>query len=515
MSSTRVFVIGLDGATFDLLHPWIEEGRLPTLGKLMKTSSYGPLRSTIPPVTAPAWTSFMTGVNPGKHGIYDFISFKADSSEKILVNSTHIRSKRVWDLAGTQGKRSIILNVPLTYPPQKIEGIMVSGFPLPEQGEFIYPKEMGRELEEKVGPWWKEIGGELFRNFDEDLFFREACECFETRLRVVDFLMEKDWDLFVIVTMETDRLQHLMWEKKEERLLPFYQRVDEGIGNFINRLEDRDFLIILSDHGFGPEKKTLYLNTWLKERGFLKSRKRWVRSDPGIEVEVPHRKATPFLHRIRRAVGKRKEVIDWEETVACFFDTGLVHGIGINLKGREPKGAVDPRDYEKIRNRIMEEVRELKDEEGERVIQEIYKREDLYQGPFVNRAPDIVLVPDFAYTFSNRIRDFISKKRQDHRGVHRLNGIFFLRGPGVRKGKKMEGAQIIDVAPTILHLLGLPVPRGMDGRVLTEAFESDFLQSTPVCFDGTPLEVDLSKYEMTEKEAEDVKKMLKGLGYID
>ena len=142
--------MGLDGATFDLLGPWIEEGELPTLRKILDKSSYGWLESTIPPISPPAWTSFMTGVNPGRHGIYDFIGFKPNSFEKVLLNSTHIRSKRFWDIAGERGRRSILLHIPLTYPPQKVEGVMISGIPAPPRGEFIYPEEMGKELEERV-----------------------------------------------------------------------------------------------------------------------------------------------------------------------------------------------------------------------------------------------------------------------------------------------------------------------------------------------------------------------------
>ena len=146
MTSTRVFVIGIDGATFDLLGPWIEEGKLPNFRKVMEEGSYGRIESTIPPISPPAWASFMTGVNPGKHGIYDFVTFRPNSFEKVLVNSSFVHSKSFWNLAGDRGKRSIILYVPLTYPIQEINGVMISGIPVPPKGEFIYPKEMEREL---------------------------------------------------------------------------------------------------------------------------------------------------------------------------------------------------------------------------------------------------------------------------------------------------------------------------------------------------------------------------------
>lgn len=514
---TRVFVVGLDGATFDLIDPWIRGGELPHLKKIIDGSSYGRLESTIPPISPPAWASFMTGVNPGRHGVYDFITFKPDSFEKILVNSSHIRSKRFWDLAGEKKKKSIVLYIPLTYPPQRIEGVMISGIPVPPKGEFIYPQEMERELQENVGTWWMELDGDRFRDPDEKALLSEVYQSLETRFRVTNYLMAKGWDLFILVITETDVLQHLLWQERDRFLLPLYRKIDEMLGLFVEKLREEDVVLILSDHGFGPVRKTLYLNTWLKEKGLLASQKEWVHGKENTETEIfPRRRRLSFLQRVKQGLRKRRSVIDWDKTQAYFFDTGQLQGVGINLKGREPRGVVGPDDYEGVRDRVIEELHAMVDEEeGRRVIEKAFRREEIYWGPYVKNAPDIVFVPNYEYMISSRIRDGLLKERRDGRGVHRLHGIFILHGPGIRKGKRIEGAHIMDMAPTILYLLGLPAPKGFDGKVLTDALESDRLTNSPIQFEEVSLEVKAPEVDMTEDEVEEMKKRLRGLRYID
>jgi predicted AlkP superfamily phosphohydrolase/phosphomutase len=514
----RVFVIGLDGATFDLLNPWVEEGKLPNLKKLMERSTYGCLESTIPPISPPAWTSFMTGVNPGKHGIFDFVTFKPNSFEKVLVNSSHIGSKRLWDLVGENGKKSIILYVPLTYPINKIEGVMISGIPVPPDGEFIYPKEMGKELEGKLGRWWMEIDGERFRDFREEKFLGEIYQTLESRFRVAHYLMTKEWDLFVLVFMETDLVQHFLWEEKERCILPLYMKIDEVIRHLMESLRGEDIVFILSDHGFGPIRKALYLNTWLKEKDFLVGKKQWLHSKETADTEIFHRKGSPSLvKRIKWTLSnKRRPVIDWSRTQAYFINTGQFHGIRINLKGREPEGIINPEEYDYVRDKIIAELNAMVDEEEERrVIECVFRREDIYWGHYVDRAPDIIFVPDYEYILSDRVRDHIFKRRRDGRGVHRREGILIIHGPNIKKGEKVDGAHIVDIAPSILYLLGIPIPKGFDGKVLKEIFEPHILDTYPIKFEDIPLELESNQFMMTEEEEEEIRKRLRGLGYIE
>jgi predicted AlkP superfamily phosphohydrolase/phosphomutase len=516
MSSTRVFVLGLDGATFDLLDPWIEEGRLPHLRRMMERATYGRLESTIPPITPPAWTSFMTGVNPGKHGVWDFFTSKPNSFEKVLVNSSHIRSKRFWDLAEERGKKSILLYVPLTYPPQRVEGVMISGIPAPPHGEFIYPKEIERELEEKLGKWWVEPDGDKLRDFHEETFLDEIDQTLEARFRVANYLMAKEWDLFVFVIMETDWMQHFLWGEKERCLLPFYMKIDGMIGHFMELLKEEDVTLLLSDHGFGTVRKTFYMNTWLRGKGFLASRRQWVRSKEKLDIGIFHHRKDPSLvQKIKWALGKKKSEIDWNKTQAYFINTGHSYGIKINLMGREPEGIVQPEEYQEVRHRIIEELNLTVDEpEGRRVFERVFRREDIYWGPYTKEAPDIIFIPDCEYTLNDRMKDDIFKKNKEGRSFHRRDGILILQGPGIKKGKKIMGAHIMDVAPTILYLLGLPVSLGFDGKVLTEALEPDALKANPIRTEDIPLEVKVAGFEMTGTEEEEIKKKLRGLGYM-
>jgi predicted AlkP superfamily phosphohydrolase/phosphomutase len=510
----RILIVGLDGATFDLLGPWMERGELPRLKGLLERSSHGRLLSTIPPISPPAWASFMTGVNPGKHGIYDFIAFKDHSFEKVLLNATHIRSRRFWDLAGRHGRKSTILHLPLTYPPQPLDGVMISGNPVPPGARGIYPPEMAEELDAKVGTWWLEVEGEQFRKFDPETFLERIGQSLEVRRKVGRYLLAGDWDLFVLVLTETDMVQHLLWEKKEECLLPVYRKVDEMVGDFTSFLGEDDFLLILSDHGFGPVRKTFYLNTWLAAKGFLAVGPAEEAAGAGGAATAPERSL------LRRLLGgfrrQKRKGIRWDRTQAYFYNTGQLHGIGINLKGREPGGIVPPGEYETVRKSVMESLAGARDpENGKVVVEQIFRREDLYTGPHVEDAPDIVFVPNYEYMVSDRIRSRPFRKREDGRGVHRRDGIFLLKGAGIREGYPVEGATLLDMAPTILHLLGLPVPRGMDGRVLGEVFLPGVLEGRPVEYEEVPLEAETDGFKMAPAEEEEVKMRLRGLGYIE
>lgn len=516
MDSRRVVVIGLDGATFDLLDPWIKEGRLPNLRRMMERSTYGRLESTIPPISPPAWTSFATGVNPGKHGLLDFITFEPVSFKKIFVNSSHVRSKRFWDLAGEKGKKNIILYIPVTYPPQKIEGTMVSGFPAPSQGEFICPKEMNKELEEKLGTWWVKVDADKYSD-SEEAFLEEIYRSLETRFRVVDYLMMKEWDFFVFVIMETDWVQHFFWGKKDQCILPLYLKIDGMIGHFMESLKEEDVILILSDHGFGPIRKTFYLNSWLREKGFLASKTQLGYSRENlVEGIFQRRKGFSWVKKIRWALSKRNTVIDWNKTQVFLNNTGSIYGARINLMGREPEGIVRPEEYDEVRNRVIEKLSlATDDQEGKKVMERIYRKEDIYWGPYTKNAPDIIFVPDCEYTLSGQIKDEFFKKSREGRSYHRPEGILILYGPGIKKGRKIKGTHIMDVAPTILYLLGLPIPKGFDGRVLTEALETHVLKTSPVRVEDTSLVVEVPEFVMEGAEEEDVRKRLRGLGYIE
>jgi predicted AlkP superfamily phosphohydrolase/phosphomutase len=319
------------------------------------------------------------------------------------------------------------------------------------------------------------------------------------------------------VIMETDMVQHLLWEERERCLFPLYKKIDDRMGRLLEKLREEDIVVVLSDHGFGPVRKTLYLNTWLRQKGFLADRKEWARHEEVSEPEIFQRqRKSSIFQRMRWLLKKPKRMIDWRRTEAYFFDTGQLQGIGINLKGREPEGIATPEKYEELRQRIIDEMGGLVDEaEGTKVIERVFRREEIYQGPYVKTAPDIVFIPNYEYIMSSRIREGTFKERKDGRGVHRLHGIFMIRGAGIKMGNSLKGIHIMDVAPTILYLLGLPVPTGFDGKVLTEVLLPALQEAHPVRFEEVSLDVESSRFEMAEDEIEEVKKKLMGLGYIE
>jgi predicted AlkP superfamily phosphohydrolase/phosphomutase len=230
---------------------------------------------------------------------------------------------------------------------------------------------------------------------------------------------------------------------------------------------------------------------------------------------VHHKKEFSQIQKVKYLLVKKRLGIDWQKTQAYFYLTGWFWGIRINLKGREPNGIVQPKEYDEVRNRIMEAMKlTVDEEEGIRVIERVYRREDIYSGAYTKDAPDIIFTLNPDYYISDRIGNDIFRKRRDRGGFHRWDGMFILHGPGIKKGERITGPHIMDVAPTILYLLGLPIPEGFDGKVLTGALEPDVLKAYPIRTEDISLEVEGTDFVMTKTEEEEVRKSLRGLGYL-
>ena len=273
----RVIVIGLDGATFDLILPWVKEGHLPTFKKLMENGSWGELESTMPPLTGPAWSSFMTGKNPGKHGIFDFMCRDPKGYDWITINATQRKGPSFWRLLSDRGKRVIIFNVPVTYPPEEVNGVMISGYLTPPKAkDFVFPPALKKDLEGQIGLDSTFFPGATYSVGREEKFIQAVDEMTDRTIRVMDFLMGRfPWDCFVGVFQTPDLLQHCLWKDLGhpvfgKAFLDQYQKIDRYLGTLLPSLDDRTLLMIMSDHGFGDLKKQIFLNTWLLSKGFLK-----------------------------------------------------------------------------------------------------------------------------------------------------------------------------------------------------------------------------------------------------
>jgi len=550
----RVFIIGLDGATFDLILPWIKEGKLPSLSHMMENGAYGELRSTIPILTPAAWSSFMTGKNPGKHGIVGFFTRENDSYVVKVINSTHRSAKEIWTILSEKGKKVGIVNVPLTYPPKSVNGFMVTGMMTPPKSDnFTYPPPLKEEVEKVVGSGTLDP---LLTSLErEEVFINEVFDSTEKLAKISLLLTEKqEPDFFMVVFNGTDYIQHRFWKyidpkhpeykaeksvKYRKMFLQLYQRIDEILGNFLKKTDERTTVIVMSDHGSGPLHKYIHVNSWLMQTGLLKLRKRLTTRlkcflyRRGINpqkilnalfsihlgnIRIKTDRTDKKLQSISNKLFLSFSDVDWPKTKAYSIGSGIIY---INLKGREPSGTVSPgQEYESLREQISARLYGLKDPEtGEFVIKKVYKKEEIYRGPHIDTLPDIVFIPKPGYTTFEE-HEFAAKsvitQTKIISGTHRLNGILIMKGGGIKKSATLQDASIMDVAPTILYLLGLPIPTDMDGRVLEGALTSSYLHLNPVRYAKDSTQVLLKKKDEVyeDKDEEEIKSRLRALGYI-
>ena len=286
----KIIIIGLDGATFDIINPLIKRGELSNLARLIKDGVSGELISTIHPTTPQAWTTFMTGKGAGSHGIYDFIERVNDKYEIRFVNGSFKKVKTLWTILSNMGKRVGIMNVPFTYPPENVNGFMISGFDTPSiDSNFTYPAELYNEIVREVGRY--DLRGTFPIGKRKDEYRIEDIDrVIKNRVDVSRYLLKsRDLDLFMVVFGSTDHVQHLFWRHMEEMengikneevgryghiIHHTYKKIDEAVGELIEQAGKDTTVIIMSDHGGGRIKKNINLNNWLAENGFLKYKRR-------------------------------------------------------------------------------------------------------------------------------------------------------------------------------------------------------------------------------------------------
>ncbi|MHC1635950.1 MAG: alkaline phosphatase family protein [Candidatus Methanospirareceae archaeon] len=462
----RVFVIGLDGATWNILKPWVEDGSLKAIKKLMEEGTYGYLESTIPPITCPAWKSYSTGKNPGKFGVFFFFSLDRSRKKVIVHTPKEIKSDEIWDYLGRKGIKCGVINMPYTLP-REIEGFIIAGMPFDDH-DYTYPP----YLEEKL----KAIG---YRVNPKIVFTRENLrrkrevmkDIISSRFRVAEMYIN-EVDFLHITIYYTDFLQHFLW--KEPVLKEYWEFIDKEIGKFIEDLGEEDYVFVISDHGFAEMKKTFYINNWLIQRGYLRLRRKKVippaecmlRMVDKLRLRWLIQLLTPKRARVDFFMNKTFDftsIIDWDNTkaVEIGWGAGVIY---INA---------DDVERERIKRELKEELESLRCPGGNERIMRVYEREEVYNGRFSEIAPDLILVPNPGYQVWQTIgKGLWGDCPFGHVAFHDMNGIFIAHGPDVHKGKIIN-AKIYDIAPTILHIFDVPIPRDMDGRVLKEIFKED------------------------------------------
>jgi predicted AlkP superfamily phosphohydrolase/phosphomutase len=546
-------VIGLDGVPLNLVQRWVQGGYLPNLQRLMATGSVGQLRSTVPPTSGPSWSSFVTGMNPGKTGIYDFLYRREGTYHFPPVNASLRGGKTIWRYLSEAGCRVGVLNLPMSYPVEQVKGFVVSGWMTPYAAEdYIHPPELAAELEREIGDY-RIYPTETFSEGRRESFMTASYDLLEMRTRTALYLARtQEWDVFMAVFFDTDRILHQLWhyltpdhpwrtdrEDREGVVRAYFEKVDDSIGRLLSLADDETLVMVLSDHGMGQANNFIVLNNWLLETGLLR-----LKRDPLTRLKAfMFRRGFTLrnVHQLADRLGLARQAeyvagyfvdhllklaflsfldVDWSRSRAYSFGRHL-GSIYVNLKGREPEGIVEPgAEYEAVRDEIEKLAHDFCDSRtGRRLIGEILRREEIYSGPHFDRAPDLILRPKEPSDIFFGLADFGHRRTvarvYRYSGMHRDYGLLIMNGPGVRSGGQIEDAAIQDMAPTILHSMGLPVPGDMDGRLLEQAFLPEYIQSFPVQIGAASLPADgETPIDYTEEGEKEIMERLEGLGYL-
>jgi predicted AlkP superfamily phosphohydrolase/phosphomutase len=534
---TRTLVVGWDGGTWSVADPLMRAGRLPTLAALAEGGARGTLESVPNMNSAPAWSTIATGVDPGRHGIFYFDERVPGSYGRRIINAERRAAPTLWRMCSEAGRRVLVVNVPISYPAEPVNGILVAGLDTPSKDlpGFAYPSDLTRRHADLFKDYVIEPQAPtLMRDGRAREAERALLESVDGWTSLTSRLMtDEDWDLVFVVFTSTDTCQHFFWNLEGNRVVErVYEIQDEATGRLVElaRSQDPDVnVMILADHGGaantrGPE----LMQAWLEDQGLMTRVRPGLRSRLMVRgFNLINRKLTRerkrALARVFPRLKERAEAearlagIDWTRTRA--FSDGVRDDVLINLQGREPQGVVAPHEY----SAFVDELRRLiegisEDDTGTHVVEALLHRDAVYHGPFVDRAPDFTVrwrIDDRAFgplrttteAGRDRMRRILAQPAFQPGGHHPL-GMFLAAGPNIRP-TNIEG-RLADVTPTILALLGVPVPSDLDGRPLDEMLEHvEVMAGDRAASDEAERE---SGYSPEEEEA--VRKRLEDLGYI-
>lgn len=562
-ATRRVMVIGFDGATLELIKPWADAGLLPNFKRLMDQGSWGELESTKPPVTPAAWSTLATGTNPGKHGLFDFYARKADSYETYVVNSQNRHGPTLWGLLSEAGYRVVVLNIPATYPPDPVNGIMVSGFLTPANADdAAYPGHVLAELKQAV-PGFGFYPPAIFSQGEEVKFVDDVLDWDMQALQATEYLASRQpWDFLFTVFTGVDILSHWMWRHMVTRgasvsssdttvrqtladaIQAVYRQADRILGQLLAMADSNTYVCVLSDHGFGPLDYYMHLNTWLVQQGYMKFRRtplvllkmlafrlgftplgilELLRSlHLGGTVQQVAKRRKSWLSALIQGVFLSFKDVDWSRTTA--YTSGYAGPIFVNLRDRQPQGVVQPGvEYERLLEQLSRDLQALRHPyTGEPYVREIYRpSRDLYWGPYSDQSADLMFEPLDWANQGFGVHDFASNRwlepTPDRTGTHRMNGIFFLHGPGIRPNCVVQQAALTDIAPTILALLDVPIPRHMDGKVLTEPLGDELSGQLSIAYTDAEMPADRQDVPgaaLSDQEEQAIRERLEALGYF-
>src|SRR5208283_2938135 len=433
-SIKKAVILGLDGVPYSLLQRFTLDGIMPNLARLKEEGTLCSMTSSLPEVSSTAWSTFITGVNPGRHSIFGFMEVNKDTYAWEFPNFNDLRSKTIWEIAAEKGKRSIVVNVPSTYPARPLYGMMVSGFIALDLKKASYPEKLYQYLR-SIDYVIDVDAGKATKSLDD--FTDDLLHTFRKRKEAIIHLFDSEhWDLFIAVVTETDRLHHYLWNaleddshSKHDFFLNFYAELDSFIGSIHERMGQNMSLIILSDHGFTSIKKEVHLNVLLQEKGYL----RFIKSKPESFRDMDSGSQAFALSPAR---------------------------IYIHLKDKYAHGSVEQGRYEEIVNAVARDLISL-ELDGEKVIRSVFHKEDLYRGAFFQDAPDLVILPHEGYDLKSSLSANEISGKSPLTGGHTWENAAFY----INEKVHCKSPNIIDVGGTILKLLDI-LPTGLEGNYL-------------------------------------------------
>ncbi len=508
----RLLVVGWDGASNRMVDPLLEQGRLPHVKELRERGARAPgLQSTIVPISSAAWVAATTGKGPGETGVYGFFEPVPESYDVRLVSSRSNRAAPIWRILTSRGLTSIVFGVPLTYPPEPILGAMVSGMLAPKDSSYAWPSELAAELRSRhyqpdLEPWlepravaWRDVEAHLA----------------EQRAILLELLGQQDWDFAFVVFKSLDVVSHLSYERDfAAQVTPLYERLDALLGDLVDAAGEDTNVLLVSDHGFHVYRAGFNLHAWLLERGWS------VRKEKVKRFTIDE--GDPLERRERELVRQLRNELDWSKTRAFSFVTeGNCGAIRLNLQGREPEGCVAPEEADALLASLAGDLESATDAKGAKLVQRVWRTSELYPGPHRDALPDLVFAIDpEQQVFSDPEEANVFGEYEKPVPDHDLWGIFIAAGPSIAsRGTPStpqgggEPPEILDLAPTSLHLLDQPIPSDMQGRVLTEFLrelpEPRFVEPGAKTQLRAPPAAPYTPEQLTELEAE-----LRRLGYL-
>ena len=494
----RTVVFGVDGLTFRVLHPLIERGDLPNFQRLQREGCEAILESKYPPLTPPAWTSLSTGLKPARHGVYDFWSYDerpgGDGTRQAHVQTRRRGGKAIWNILSEYGKRVLVVNVPMTYPPEAVNGIMISGYMTPSsESEFTYPSHFKEELFRSVPDYQIDLDYRTIWNQPKrralELLIDATLRMTERRIDLtLRLLKEQPWDFCYVVFVGPDRLQHPLWQRitsLEGRATEYFRLLDHGLGSVLEQLGRDDALFVVSDHGFQGASRLFDINEYLRTKGLLLPGAAYQRSSAQQSARARRllRQAglLSLARRTKKALGhfgpfkpsadeqphhySALSFIDWERSLACVPSHSGFGGAyaDIFLSEKLGAGALDE---------LMEDLGRLVDpQSGGPLVSAVYTQEVFGAGPFAPREPHLLVLPSEGITFRVSLGNtHLWDEPSIVRGTHQKDGVLYAYGAGIKRGYKAPHTEIYDLVPTVLHCMNLPAPDVLDGRVLSELF---------------------------------------------